>query len=61
MYGDPITRQTFDYATYVTFDNYPRNITELGSDSDDQKYILRPEPDNVNHYFYSLLLKLNSL
>ena len=49
MYGNLITRQTFDYATYVIFDNYHRNITELDSDSDDQKYILRPEPDDVNH------------
>ena len=45
MYVDPITRQTYDYATPITFDNNPRNIIELDSDSDDQDfYILGPEP-----------------
>ena len=41
MYVDPITRQTYDYAT----PNIPRNIIELDPDSDDQDfYILGPEP-----------------
>ena len=45
MYVDPITRQTYDYATPITCDNNPRNIIELDPDSDDQDfYILRPEP-----------------
>ena len=45
MYVDPITRQTYDYATPITCDNYPRNIIELDPDSDDQDfYILGPEP-----------------
>ena len=45
MYVDPITRQTYDYATPITSDNNPRNIIELDPDSDDQDfYILRPEP-----------------
>ena len=45
MYVDPITRQTYDYATPITSDNNPRNIIELDPDSDDQGlYILRPEP-----------------
>ena len=45
MYVDPITRQTYDYATPVTCDNNPRNIIELDPDSDDQDfYILGPEP-----------------
>ena len=45
MYVNPITRQTYDYATPITCDNYPRNIIELDPDSDDQDfYILGPEP-----------------
>ena len=44
MYVDPITRQTYDYATQITCDNIPRNIIELDPDSDDQNfYILGPE------------------
>ena len=44
MYVDPITRQTFDYATPFTFENNPKNIIELDLDSDDQDfYILGPE------------------
>ena len=45
MYVDPITRQTFDYATPIACDTNPRNIIELDPDSDDQDfYILGPEP-----------------
>ena len=45
MYVDPITRQTYDYATPITCDNNPRNNIELDPDSDDQDfYILGPEP-----------------
>ena len=45
MYVDPITRQTYDYATPITCDNNPRNVIELDPDSDDQGfYILGPEP-----------------
>ena len=45
MYVDPITRQTYDYATPITCDNNPCNIIELDLDSDDQDfYILGPEP-----------------
>ena len=45
MYVDPITRQTYDYATPITCDNNPRNIIELDPDSDDQDfYTLGPEP-----------------
>ena len=45
MYVDPITRQTFDYATPITCENNPKNIIELDPDSDDQDfYILGPEP-----------------
>ena len=45
MYVDPITRQTYDYATPITCDNNPNNIIELDPDSDDQDfYILSPEP-----------------
>ena len=45
MYVDPITTQTYDYATPITCDNNPRNIIELDPDSDDQDfYILGPEP-----------------
>ena len=45
MYVNSITRQTYDYATPIAFDNIPRNIIELDFDSDDQDfYILGPEP-----------------
>ena len=45
MYVDPIKRQTFDYGTPITCDNYPKNIIELDPDSDDQDfYTLGPEP-----------------
>ena len=45
MYVDPITGQTYDYATPITCDNNPRNTIELDPDSDDQDfYILEPEP-----------------
>ena len=45
MYVDPITRQTYNYATPKTCDNNPRNFIELDPDSDDQYfYILGPEP-----------------
>ena len=45
MYVDPITRQTYDYATPILCDNNPRNIIELDPDTDDQDfYILHPEP-----------------
>ena len=45
MYLDPITRQTYDYATPIACDNNPRNIIELDPDSDDQSfYFLGPEP-----------------
>ena len=45
MYIDPITRQTYDYATSIKCDNNPRNIIDLDPDSDDQDfYILGPEP-----------------
>ena len=44
MYVDPITRQTYAYATPITCDNNPRNIIELDPVSDDQDfYILGPE------------------
>ena len=45
MSVDPITRQTYDYATPITSDNNPRNIIELDPDSNEQDfYILGPEP-----------------
>ena len=44
MYVEPITRQTYDYATPTTCDNNPKDIIELDPDSDDQDfYILGPE------------------
>ena len=45
MYVDPMTRQTYDYATPITCDNNPRNTFELDRDSDDQDFYIRgPEP-----------------
>ena len=46
MYVDPITRQTYDYATPIECDHTPRNVIELDPDSDDQDfYILGLEPN----------------
>ena len=45
MCVDPITRQIYDNGTSTPCENYPRNIIELDSDSDDKDlYILRPDP-----------------
>ena len=45
MYVDPITKQTYDYATPITCDNNQKNIIELDPESDDQDFhILGPEP-----------------
>ena len=45
MYVDPITRQTYDYATPITCDNNPRKIIELDPDSDNHDFsFLGPEP-----------------
>ena len=45
MYVDPITRQTFNYATQIECGNNPQNISELDLDSDDEDfYVLTPEP-----------------
>ena len=50
MYVDPITRQTYDYATPITCDNNPRNKIELDPDSNEQDfYILGPEPTKRKH------------
>ena len=39
MYVDPITRQTYDYATPIPCDNNTRNVIELDPDADDQCFI----------------------
>ena len=58
MYVDPITKQTYDYATPITCDNNPRNIIELDPDSDDQDfYILGPEPIKRKPPFLKLKLQ----
>ena len=45
LYVDPVTRQTYDYATPIPWDKNTRNIIELDPDGDHQDlYILRPEP-----------------
>ena len=45
LYVDPITRQTYDYATPIACDNNPRNNIERDPDSNDHHfYILGPEP-----------------
>ena len=44
MNVDPITRQTYDYATPITCNNNPTSIIELDPNYDDQDfYILGPE------------------
>ena len=45
MYIDPITRQTFNYATPIECGNNPQNIIELDPDADDGDfYVLTPDP-----------------
>ena len=34
MYVDPITRQTFNYATPIKCENNPQNIIELDPDTE---------------------------
>ena len=43
MYVDPITRQTFEYATPIPCESNPQNIITLDPDTD-QYYILTPKP-----------------
>ena len=46
MYVDPFTRQNYDYATPIEYDNNLRNNIQLDPDSDDQDfYILGPKPN----------------
>ena len=40
MYVDPITRQTYDYATPFACDNNTKNIIELNLVSDDQDFYI---------------------
>ena len=40
MYVDPITRQTYDYATAIACGFNPRNIIELDPDTDDQDFLI---------------------
>ena len=45
MYVDPITRQTFNYATPIESGNIPQNNIELDPDTDDGDfYVLTPDP-----------------
>ena len=45
MYVDPMTRQTFNYATPIKCGNYPQKIIELVPDTDDGDfYVLTPDP-----------------
>ena len=45
MYVDPITRETFNYATPIECGNIPQSIIELDPDSDDgDLYVLTPDP-----------------
>ena len=45
IYVDPITRQSFNYATLIEWGNNPQNIFELDPDTDDGDfYVLTPDP-----------------
>ena len=45
MYVDPITRQTFSYATPIECGKNPKNIIELDPDTDDGDFcVLTPDP-----------------
>ena len=58
MYVDPITRQTFNYATSIECRNNPQKIIELDPDSDDEDfYVLTPEPLKGKHHKCLNLLK----
>ena len=50
MYNDPITRQTYDYATPIASDNNPKNIIELDPDSVDQSFDINKNLLNENHH-----------
>ena len=43
MYGDPITRQTFEHANQIPCENSPQNVISLDPDTD-QYYVLTPQP-----------------
>ena len=45
MYVDPITRQTFNYATPIECGNNPQSFIELDQDTDDGDFsVLTPDP-----------------
>ena len=45
MYVDPITRQTFDYATPIECGKNPQKIIELDPDTDDGEfYVITSDP-----------------
>ena len=45
VYVDPITRQTFNYATPIECGNNPQIIIDLDPDTDDEDfYVLTPDP-----------------
>ena len=45
MYVDPITRQSFNYATPIECENNSQNIIELDPDTDDGEfYVSTPDP-----------------
>ena len=45
MYVDPITRQTFNYATPIECGNNPQITIELDPDTDDRDFhVLTPDP-----------------
>ena len=45
MYVDPLTRQTFNYATSIECGINPQNINEIDPDTDDGDfYVLPPDP-----------------
>ena len=45
MYVDPITRQTFNYATPIECGINPQSIIEYDPDTDDGDfYVLTPDP-----------------
>ena len=59
LYVDPITRQTFNYATPIEHGNNPQNSIELGPDTDDGDfYVLTQTRSKEKHHKGSNLLKL---
>ena len=60
MYVDPITRQTFEYANQIPYENNPQNVISLDPDTD-HNCVLTPQPIKKALLYFSNLLKFKPL